>query len=55
MVGDKRSPVKFGSCGITEGLGLTVEAAAAGTKPHEPPATANRIDNSGNWGAGDHD
>ena len=25
MVGDKRSSVKFGTCGVTEGLGLTVE------------------------------
>jgi hypothetical protein len=85
MVGDKRGTVKFGSCGVTEGLGLTVEArwgalvhsvccshahetdsdlcawprarqaAASGVKPHVPPATANRVDNSGNWGAGDHD
>jgi hypothetical protein len=31
------------------------QAAEAGVKPHVPPATANRIDNNGNWGAGDHD
>jgi hypothetical protein len=86
MVADKRSGIKFGSCGVTEGLGLTVEvrcalwhgargprpflrctnndsdwpcvrdqAAASGVKPHVPPATANRVDNLGNWGAGDHD
>ena len=28
MVGDKRSSVKFGTCGVTEGLGLTVEVRA---------------------------
>ena len=28
MVGDKRSSVKFGTCGLTEGLGLTVEVRA---------------------------
>ena len=27
-VGDKRTNIKFGSCGITEGLGLTVEVRA---------------------------
>ncbi len=26
MVGDKRTSLRFGSCGVTEGLGLTVEA-----------------------------
>ncbi len=26
MVGDKRGTVKFGTCGVTEGLGLTIEA-----------------------------
>ena len=25
VVGDKRTNIKFGSCGMTEGLGLTVE------------------------------
>jgi len=65
-----------GSCGVTEGLGLTyeaciptasllpaalsascrcVQASCSGQKPHVPPSTANRIDNSGTWGAGDHD
>ncbi len=31
------------------------QAAQAGQKPHVPPATANRVDNLGNWGEGDHD
>jgi hypothetical protein len=29
MVADKRSGIKFGSCGVTEGLGLTVEVRCA--------------------------
>lgn len=31
------------------------QAALQGVKPHIPPATANRADNSGNWTAGDRD
>ena len=46
-VGDKRSSLRFGTCGRTEGLGLALEAAVSGQKPHVPPATANRVDNSG--------
>jgi len=56
VVADKRAPgLRFGTCGSTEGMGLAFEAAAAGVKAHVPPATANRIDNLGHWGAGDHD
>ena len=32
-----------------------LQSAVAGIKPHVPPATANRVDNLGNWGPGDHD
>jgi len=29
VVGDKRTNLKFGSCGVTEGLGLTVEVRSS--------------------------
>jgi hypothetical protein len=32
-VGDKRTNLKFGSCGVTEGLGLTVEVRSS-TQQH---------------------
>lgn len=63
--------LRFGTCGTTEGMGLAYEvrvhtvsaaarltpaqAAKSGVKAHVPPPTANRLDNLGNWGAGDHD
>ena len=47
--GDRRSNVKYGNCGVAEGIGLTFSTAAAGNKPHQPRATGNRVDNRGNW------
>ena len=47
--GDRRSNIKYGNCGVAEGIGLTFSTAAAGNKPHQPRATGNRVDNRGNW------
>ena len=47
--GDRRTNIKYGNCGVAEGIGLTFSTAAAGNKPHQPRATGNRVDNKGNW------
>ena len=47
--GDRRSNIKYGNCGVAEGIGLTFSTAAAGNKPHQPRPTGNRVDNRGNW------
>ena len=48
-IGDRRSNIRFGTCGRAEGCGIAWEAAAAGKPPHVPPRSANRVDNKGNW------
>jgi len=47
-VGDKRANIKFGSCGITEGLGLTVEARSRGVRSaRSSTLTATRLTTAG--------
>jgi ubiquitin len=49
---DRESNILHGNCGVAVGTGLVWPSAVAGAKPHQPLATANRLDNKGNMTKG---
>ena len=49
---DRESNILHGNCGVAVGTGLVWPSAVAGAKPHQPLATANRLDNKGNMTEG---
>lgn len=49
---DRRCNIVHGNCGVAIGTGLVYPAAKQGVKPHQPLATANRLDNRGSMSEG---